>query len=68
MRIRIGFQIKAQTLKKCSYSKHFDADPNPACQFDADPDSPSALQRENPALKKMKFINFFYFYGSFLPS
>jgi hypothetical protein len=28
----------------------------------------SALKREHPALKKMKFINFFYVCGSFLTS
>ncbi len=29
---------------------------------------PSALRREHPAFKKMKFINFLLFCGSFLPS
>jgi hypothetical protein len=29
---------------------------------------PSALKREHPALHNMKFLNFFYFCGSFLPS
>jgi hypothetical protein len=27
----------------------------------------SALKREHPALQKMKFINFFYFFGHFCP-
>ncbi len=29
---------------------------------------PSALKRKHPALQNMKFLNFFYFCGSFLPS
>jgi hypothetical protein len=28
----------------------------------------STLKREHPALQKLKFLNFFYFCGSFLPS
>jgi len=28
---------------------------------------PSALKREHPALQNVKFLNFFYFWGSFLP-
>jgi hypothetical protein len=31
-------------------------------------EKPSALKTEHPALKNMKFLNFFYFGGSFLPS
>ncbi len=31
-------------------------------------EKPSALKREHPALKKMKFMNFFYACGSFFPS
>jgi hypothetical protein len=31
-------------------------------------DKPSALKREHPVLKRMKFIDFFYVSGSFLLS
>jgi hypothetical protein len=31
-------------------------------------EKPSALKAEHPGLKQMKFINFFYVCGSFLPS
>jgi hypothetical protein len=31
-------------------------------------EEPSALKRDYPSLQKIKFINYFYVFGSFLPS
>jgi hypothetical protein len=64
-----------QKLKKCTakrffyfYENYNFVIPRPPERTSKLQQKPSPLKREHPALQNMKFINFFYFCGSFLPS
>jgi hypothetical protein len=68
-KIQAGLRIRIHLIRIRIQHFRLDTDPDPdPIRIQGFKKKPSDLKREYPTLQNMKFLNFFYFCGSFLPS